>query len=69
MTLARDEANTFDGVIVFSATLRRGREELGDRVTEWLNAHPERAVVDAVVALSSTRRFHCQTIVIFWRAR
>jgi hypothetical protein len=67
MPLARNDANTFDGVMVFSATLRRSREELGDRITEWLNAHPELVVVDTVVVLSSSRRFHCQTIAIFWR--
>ena len=69
MTLGRNEANTFDGAIVFTASLRRDREALGDRITEWLKAHPERAVVDTVVVLSSSRRFHCQTIVIFWRQR
>jgi hypothetical protein len=69
MTLALNEANAFDGATVFSATLRRGREELGDRITEWLKAHPERTIVDTVVALSSSRRFHCSTIVIFWRSR
>jgi hypothetical protein len=69
MSLARTEANAFDGAIVFTSTLRRGREELGDRITEWLKAHPDLAVVDTVVALSSSRRFHCQSIVVFWRLR
>jgi hypothetical protein len=62
----RIEAKSFDGGIVFSATMRRTREELGDRITDWLKAHPDRVPVDTFVALSSDRRFHCQTVVIFW---
>ena len=67
MMPARNEANTVDGVTVFSATMRRSREELGDRITQWLKAHPDRVPVEKVVVLSSSRRFHCQTVVIFWR--
>jgi hypothetical protein len=67
MMPARKEANTFDGVTVFSATMRRSREELGDRITQWLKAHPDRVPVDTFVVLSSGRRFHCHTVVIFWR--
>jgi hypothetical protein len=69
MMPGRDEANTFDGVIVFSATMRRERGELGERITDWLNAHPECVPVDKFVVLTSGRRFHCHTVVIFWRSR
>jgi len=66
---ARNDGAAFDGVAVFSATMRRTRDELGDRVTGWLDAHPDRVPIDTFVALSSGRRFHCHTIVIFWRSR
>jgi hypothetical protein len=59
--------STFDGATVFSATMHRERDQLGERITAWLSLHPELAPVDTVVALSSDDRFHCLTIVMFWR--
>jgi hypothetical protein len=52
-------------VKVFSATKARERGELGERVTSFLNSHPEVVVVDKVVRQSSDREFHCLTIVLF----
>ncbi len=57
----------YDGVKVFSATLVRRRETIGDDVNDWLNAHPNRIPVDTLIRQSSDRQFHCFTIVIFWR--
>jgi hypothetical protein len=57
----------FDGVKVFTATKAREREELGDTITEWLDQHPDREVVDKVVTQSSDNEFHCLTITLFWR--
>jgi len=56
----------FNGVKVFSATLARNREELGDKVTEWLREHPDCEVVDMRVVQSSDREFHCISIVLFY---
>lgn len=58
----------FDGVKVFSATKARERGELGDRLTEWLDAHPDLKVVDTVVTQSSDQEFHCLTITVFYQA-
>jgi hypothetical protein len=58
----------FDGVKVFSATKARDRENLGDRLTKWLDAHPKVNVVDTVVTQSSDREFHCLSITIFFQA-
>jgi hypothetical protein len=52
-------------VKVFSATKARDREALGERVTEWIAAHPDVAVVRTVVELSSDRSFHCLSMVLF----
>jgi putative lipoic acid-binding regulatory protein len=52
-------------VKVFSATKAKDRDELGDRVTAWLRAHPEVLVERAVVRLSSDAEFHCLSIVVF----
>jgi hypothetical protein len=67
MSPLHDEAKTFEGVAVFSMNVRRGRDDLGERVTRWLAANPDRVPVDTVVRQTSDRRFHCQTIVVFWR--
>ena len=56
----------FNGVKVFSATLARNREELGEKVTEWIHQNPSCEIVDMRVMQSSDREFHCISIVIFY---
>jgi putative lipoic acid-binding regulatory protein len=56
-----------DGMTVFSATTGQRRERLGDDITTWLQAHPERVPMNTVVRQSSDSRFHCLSILIFWR--
>jgi hypothetical protein len=51
-------------VKVFSATRARDREELGQRVTAWIEANPEVRILTTVVALSSDRAFHCFSMVL-----
>jgi hypothetical protein len=50
---------------VFSATMARERETLGERVTDWLKTHPELHLVDRVVSQSSDNEFHCLSITLF----
>ncbi len=57
----------FTGVKVFSSTLARDREVMGEEITRWLSEHPEIEVVDKVVTQSSDREFHCLTITLFYR--
>ena len=52
-------------VKVFSATMARDRETLGDRVTTWIRSNPELAVQSTVVTQSSDQGFHCISIVVF----
>lgn len=52
-------------VKVFSATMLRDREVLGERVTQWLRAHPELQLLDRSVSQSSDDEFHCITITLF----
>jgi hypothetical protein len=59
--------NSFTGVKVFSATLQRDRDSLGDRVTEWLAANQSFRVVDGVVRQSSDAEFHCVSITLFYK--
>jgi hypothetical protein len=61
--------NGYDTMKVFSATLARDREVLGERVTAWLRANPGLEVVDRVILQSSDREFHCISITLFlWRS-
>ena len=56
----------FNGVKVFSATMAQERENLGDRITEWLRTRPQVQVVDTVVTQSSDEAFHCLAITVFY---
>lgn len=56
----------FDVVKVFSATKARERNELGDRVTRFLEEY-DGDVVDLVVRQSSDREFHCLSVILFGR--
>lgn len=55
----------FSAAKVFSTTMYREREVLGERVTEWLRSHRELRPVQAVVTQSSDREYHCLTITLF----
>jgi hypothetical protein len=58
----------FDAVKVFSATTGGERERLGERITQWIRSQPRPIVlVDRAVVQSSDERFHCVTIVLFYR--
>jgi folate-dependent tRNA-U54 methylase TrmFO/GidA len=56
----------FTGVKVFSATMARDRETLGEQITAWLRENPRVEVVDKVVTQSSDEQFHCIAITIFY---
>lgn len=56
----------FNGVKVFSATMARDRDLLGDRITEWLRDNPESEIVDTIVTQSSDEAFHCIAITLFY---
>ena len=55
------------GVKVFSATKFRGRQSLGERVTEWIRDNPNSEIVDQTITQSSDCEFHCLTITLFYR--
>ena len=61
-----EKAEKLQTVKVFSATMARDRESLGDRVTNWIRANPELAIQQTVVLQSSDQGFHCLSIVLFW---
>lgn len=63
----RDASMAFNGVKIFSATMAKARDALGDQVTAWLASAPDREVVDTVVTQSSDEAFHCIAITIFYR--
>jgi folate-dependent tRNA-U54 methylase TrmFO/GidA len=59
----------YTGVKVFSTTLARDREVMGETITRWLAEHPALEVVDKQVRQSSDQEFHCLTITLFYRER
>ena len=59
----------FTGMKVFSTTLARDREQMGDQITRWLTDHAQYEVVDKVVTQSSDKEFHCLTITLFYKER
>jgi hypothetical protein len=59
----------FTGVKVFSTTLARDRETMGETITKWLRENHGLEIVDRVVTQSSDTEFHCLTITLFYRLR
>lgn len=57
----------FNGVKVFSATMVKDREQLGEKVTAWLREHPAIEITDKVVTQSSDESFHCIAITLFYQ--
>jgi folate-dependent tRNA-U54 methylase TrmFO/GidA len=53
-------------VKVFSATMVTDREQLGEKITDWIQNHPNCEVRDAVVTQSSDEAFHCIAITLFY---
>ena len=54
---------------VFSTTLARDREMMGDTITRWLHDNQQLEIVDKIVTQSSDKEFHCLTITLFYRER
>lgn len=56
----------FNGVKVFSATMAQERDQLGEKITQWLAEHPGVQIVDKIVTQSSDEAFHCLAITLFY---
>jgi folate-dependent tRNA-U54 methylase TrmFO/GidA len=59
----------FTGVKVFSTTLARDREQMGEKITQWLKDNPNIEITDKIVTQSSDKEFHCLTISLFYKAK
>ncbi|HYV65555.1 MAG TPA: hypothetical protein VE964_04885 [Myxococcales bacterium] len=59
----------FTGMKIFSTTLARDREQMGETITRWLTDNPAMEIVDKIVTQSSDKEFHCLTITLFYRER
>jgi hypothetical protein len=64
--LKEGEMVGFEGVKVFSATMAKDRETLGEKVTQWIRENKGKEIVAREVLQSSDSEFHCLTIVIFY---
>jgi hypothetical protein len=52
---------------VFSATMSRERNSLGDDISAWRKENPEFQMVDTVITQSSDSKFHCLAITVFYK--
>jgi hypothetical protein len=59
----------FTGIKVFSTTLARDREQMGETITKWLKDNQGVEIVDKIVTQSSDKEFHCLTITLFYRQK
>ena len=59
----------FSGIKVFSTTLARDRENMGENITKWIKDNPNVEIVDKIVTQFSDKEFHCLTITLFYKAR
>ncbi len=59
----------FTGIKVFSTTLARDREAMGETITKWLKENSNLEITDRVVTQSSDKEFHCLTITLFYKPR
>lgn len=57
----------FNGVKVFSATLAKDRDQLGEKITRWIEDHRNVRIVDRIVTQSSDNAFHCFTMTLFYQ--
>jgi hypothetical protein len=56
----------FNGVKVFSATMVADRDQLGEKVTDWMAKNQAKKVTDIVITQSSDEAFHCIAITVFF---
>jgi len=64
LTLRRDVK--FNGVKVFSATMVADRDQLGEKVSAWMQQNTHLKVTDIVVTQSSDEAFHCIALTLFY---
>lgn len=56
------------GVKVFSTTMSKERENLGQAVTDWVK-HTKVDVAETVVTQSSDSEYHCLAITVFYNEK
>ena len=59
----------FTGVKVFSTTLARDREMMGENISKWIRDNAGCEIVDKVVTQSSDKEFHCLTVTLFYKEK
>ncbi len=65
-TLSLRKDLKFNGVKVFSATMVADRDQLGEKVTDWMAKNQGKKVTDIVITQSSDEAFHCIAITVFY---
>ena len=60
---------SFNGMKVFSASMMADRGQLGEKLTAWIESHPEVTITEITVTQSSDSSFHCLSFCVFYRTR
>jgi 1,2-phenylacetyl-CoA epoxidase catalytic subunit len=61
---AQVKQNPISAYKVFSVTKARDREQVGDRISTWLETNPQLEIRQAFVRMSSDSAFHCWSLVL-----
>jgi hypothetical protein len=56
----------FNGVKIFSATMVADRDQLGEKVTDWMQRNTHLKITDIVITQSSDEAFHCIAFTLFY---
>ena len=59
----------FTTVDIVSATMAQDRDQLGEKITQWLSANQGVEIVDKIVTQSSDEAFHCLAITLFFNTK
>lgn len=62
-------AGDYDGIELFSATKFQDRDNLGKKVSGWIQTNPSLKVVATVITQSSDEQFHCVCITLFFKGK
>ena len=52
--------------LTFVVAVAQVADQLGEKITTWLSAHPGVEIVDKIVTQSSDEAFHCLAITLFF---
>ena len=59
----------FTNIKVFSTTVARDREMMGENISRWIKENPRVEILETIVGQTSGGESHCLSITFFYRVR